>query len=80
MDKRTEAGSLRVPSQAHGEQLQLALDWGKEPWNGQSPRVLTTGYSLRKLTQAARQEAIVCAGFTDPHQWTLFLKGKTDGS
>jgi len=26
-----------------GEQLELALDWGKEPWSGRTPRSLTKG-------------------------------------
>jgi len=26
------------------EQYSLALDWGKEPWAGVSPRYLTKGY------------------------------------
>ena len=66
-----------------GEQLLLALDWGKEPWQGRTPR---------SLTKIARGTCVVdksevgwpsreaqCFG-TDPAQFTLFLKGKSDGT
>jgi len=60
------------------EQLTLCLDWGREPWSGQSPRMLTTHYSPRKLPEAARPEDQI--EWCDPAQYTLFLKGKSDGS
>ena len=60
------------------EQLLLELDWGREPWNGYSPRVLTTGYSVRINAKAARLEEI--ADRSDPAQLTFFLQGKSDGS
>ncbi len=34
---------IEVAAHAHGEQLKLELDWGREPWSGVSPRHLTRG-------------------------------------
>ncbi len=70
----------------NSEQLQLQMDWGREPWNGFRPRSLTRGWRLwktllrdadfrSKLPESARTDA---SG--DPAQLTLFLKGKSDGS
>ena len=61
-------------------QYSLALDWGKEPWQGRTPRSLTkvargtcvvdksdVGWASR---EAERFDA-------DPAQLTLFLQGKS---
>jgi len=56
------------------EQLQLALDWGREPWNGWSPRMLTTSRKKFKLPEPAREPNLPEA-VTDPHQLAIFLKG-----
>ena len=55
-------------------QLLLALDWGTEPWSGQSPRSLTKAGlrdvdKSRTLAQAARRDD--WAG--DPRQLTLWI-------
>ena len=64
----------------HGDQLSLDLDWGKEPWQGQSPRSLT-----KALVAAGGVDNFVvrCPSREaqrfdpDPAQFTLFLKGKS---
>ncbi len=56
------------------DQLELALDWGEEPWSGFSPRSLSRGY-LRDvdksdtLAEAARRIDL----FRDPHQLQLWV-------
>jgi len=66
-------------------QLSLALDWGREPWNGFCPRSLARcNSSLRivdnsdTLAEAARRVEI--GEPPDPAQLTLFLKGNPYGS
>ena len=63
----------------HGEQLQLDLDWGKEPWEGVSPRHLTRGSCVvdNSVVRCTSREAL---GMFDPAQLTLFLQGKSDGT
>jgi len=49
-DPRAGQASLSSDSEVNkvfGEQLELALEWGREPWKGQSPRVLTRGFRVR---------------------------------
>jgi len=53
----------------------MALEWGREPWDGRRPRVLTTGYSYRRFAKAARPEDKIYVA--DPAQFTFFLKGKS---
>jgi len=60
---------------ARGEQYSLALDWGKEPWSGQTPRSLTRGACVvdNSVVGSASREALRFD--PDPAQWTMFLKG-----
>ena len=37
-------------------QLELGLDWGREPWHGVSPRYLTKGSFFRIFSEAARED------------------------
>ncbi len=65
------------------EQLQLALDWGKEPWEGRAPRSLTR---IARGTCGVDNSEVGCPSREaqrfgpDPAQFTLFLKGKSDGT
>jgi len=66
-------------------QLELPLDWGREPWAGVRPRALTRG--VREKWSCAvdnfdveSESREATAIFTDAAQLTLFLKGKTDGA
>ncbi len=63
-----------------GEQLELDLDWGREPWYGVSPRYLTRGASVvdnSEISCASREAQRFGA---DPAQLTMFLKGTPNGS
>ena len=64
------------------QQLVLALDWGREPWGGVSPRHLTRGSCGvdNFLVRCPSREAIEDCAFRDPAQFTLFLQGKSDGT
>ncbi len=53
-----------------GDQLDLRLDWGPEPWNGFAPRALTRGFSALFL----RPEPPGHEVFFDPEQLELFPK------
>ena len=46
------------------EQLQLDLDWGREPWQGISPRYLTRAPLKRTLSKPATVDEI----YMDPAQ------------
>ena len=59
------------------EQLSLALDWGKTPWQGVSPRYLTKGFSAgcgvdNFVVRSASREADRFD--PDPAQMTMWLK------
>ena len=58
-------------------QYSLPLDWGREPWNGVSPRMLTTPYLNDKLPEAARPDDQI--DWCDPAQLIFFLQGKSNG-
>jgi len=66
--------------QQYLEQLQLALDWGREPWNGVSPRCLTKSVLKRTLPRPRGYNEILHAPFEDPEQIELRLKGGSNGS
>ena len=71
---RSEEGEAGQGVMLLVEQLELQLDWGKEPWSGRSPRSLTRGNNVDKSgvssgsREAGRFE-------TDPAQTLIFLKG-----
>jgi len=60
------------------EQLQLELKDARLriPWGGRSPRSLTKCGKLFKMPEPATG----VDGYPDPAQYTLFLKGASDGS
>jgi len=47
--------------------------WDKEPFRGQSPRVLTAGYALSILKPRAQKSM---SDFVDPEQYGLFITMK----
>jgi len=51
------------------EQLSLDLDWGREPWNGVSPRYLTSVDNSLRLSEPAT----VDDEFTDPAQLRFWV-------
>ena len=75
-----DVGEGHVVSNSHdSDQLELALEWGRQPWAGASPR---------SLTRVARGESCVVdksdvgcpsrealRSDPDPAQFTMFLKG-----
>ena len=56
-------------------QLALALDWGREPWDGRSPRSLTRG-SCGVDNSDVRCTSREAPDVGDPAQWLIFLEGK----
>jgi len=64
----------------HRDQLLLKLDWGIEPWDGVSPRYLTRGSCVVDNSDVECPRREPPAVFTDGAQYTLFLKGKSDGT
>jgi len=66
------------------EQLSLALDWGREPWAGKSPRTLTKGF--RVASCVVDNSVVGCPSReadrfgVDPAQLMFFLQGKSDGT
>jgi len=54
---------------ALGEQLELELDWGREPWQGRTPRSLCNVDKSVTLPKPARVDAF----FTDPAQLQLWV-------
>ncbi len=61
-------------------QLDLALDWGREPWGGRSPRSLTKGSCVVDNSEVGCPSREAQRIGPDPAQFTLFLKGKSDGT
>jgi len=67
-----------------GEQLTLALDWGREPWHGVSPRYLTK--LVLAGTCVVDKSEIGCPSreaqrfAPDPAQLTMFLQGTPNAS
>ena len=72
----------------HPDQLDLPLDWGREPWHGVSPRALAQANVAAKLlsfeaTCGVDKSEVGCPSREaqrigpDPAQFTLFLKGKS---
>ena len=64
------------------DQLILALDWGKEPWGGVSPRHLTRGSCVvdKSVVRCGSREATEILELVDPAQYAIFLKGSPNGS
>ena len=63
-----------------GEQLLLELDWRGEPWAGVSPRYLTKGSCSVDNFSVGCPSREAHGADADPAQFTLFLKGKSNGS
>ena len=63
-----------------GEQLELALDWGREPWGGRSPRALTRGSCVVDKSDVGCPSREAHRSGVDPAQYTLYLKGRSDGT
>jgi len=66
---------------APGEQYELLLDWGREPWAGRTPRSMTRGACVvdNSAVGWASREALRVVPV--PAQYTLFLQGNpSDGS
>jgi len=66
-------------------QYSLALDWGREPWAGVSPRYLTKGY--REGACIVDKSEVGCPsreaqrGVTDPAQLQISIHGvRQDGT
>ena len=65
-------------------QLELALDWGSEPWQGRTPRSLTK--VGRGASCVVDKSEVGCPSREahwirpDAAQLTFFLQGKSDGS
>jgi len=64
----------------HPEQLVLRLAWGREPWAGVSPRHLTRGSCVVDKSVVGCPSREADGQDADPAQFTLFLKGRSDGS
>ena len=58
-----------------GEQLLLELDWGREPWNGVSPRHLTRGSCVVDKSDVKSESREAGRFDVDPAQYMIFLKG-----
>jgi len=78
------AGHLQRVESLPPKQLVFELDWGKEPWEGRSPRSLTRGSCVvdNFSVLCPSREAHIASGrqVPDPHQLTLFLEGKSYGT
>jgi len=55
-------------------QLSFCLDWGREPWQGYAPRVLTTHEKGPRFSEPATVEE----NFTDPAQVEMWVRGPED--
>jgi len=64
-----------VSASRRGEQLELALEWGKEPWEGRSPRSLTRGSCVVDNSDVECESREAQRIAMDPAQWKIFLKG-----
>ncbi len=67
-------------SELTSDQLSLALDWGREPWEGYAPRYLTKGACVVDNSEVGCPSREAQRFGTDPAQLTLFLQGRSDGS
>jgi len=76
---RTARETTQLLMAMFGEQLEMDLEDVRVciPWDGQSPRMLTTGYKLRRFSEAARRKRLRAEALEvrSPLQWTLFLEG-----
>ncbi len=63
-----------------GEQLELALDWGREPWHGVSPRCLTRGSCVVENSGVGSASREALRFDADPAQFTMFLQGTPNGT
>ena len=79
----SRSGLVRVlVSHPDSDQLELDLDWGREPWHGCRPRSLTKGRLLRDVDNFRKMSegASRYGDYVDGAQLTLFLKGRSDGT
>ena len=67
----------KTASELHGEQLVLELDWGREPWEGVSPRHLARGSCGVDNFDVKSESGDANGSDVDPAQFTLFLEGKS---
>jgi len=78
-DSPTDAKQNTTPAQRRrqviGDQLEFDLDWGKEPWQGRSPRSLSKGACVvdNSVVGCPSREAQRFGPF--PAQFTLFVSG-----
>ena len=63
-----------------GEQLELPLDWGREPWGGRSPRVLTRGSCVVDKSAVRCRSREAQRSDADPAQYTMFLSSSRENS
>ena len=63
-------------------QLDLPLDWGREPWAGVSPRHLTRGSCVvdNFVVRCPSREATEVCELSDPAQFLIFLQGSPNGT
>ena len=73
-----------------GEQLELELDWGRQPWSGASPRALAQEIVEARIFRYVRtcgvdKSEVGCPSREalrfgpDPAQFTAYLKGNPNG-
>jgi len=58
-----------------GEQLELALDWGRTPWQGRTPRSLSRGAGVVDNSAVDCQSGDANRLVLEPAQFTLFVSG-----
>ena len=78
----TRSGRAKdLVSHPDSDQLELELDWGREPWNGYRPRALTKVSLLRYVDnfRTIGEGASRDARDVDGAQFMCFLKGISDG-
>jgi len=64
-----------------GDQLVLPLEWGREPWEGWSPRSLTAGACVVDNSVVGCPSREAQRYDPDPAQYTCYISdGATDGS
>jgi len=69
----------RRRSTRRGEQLELPLNWGAEPWEGRSPRSLSRGSCVIEKSVVESESGDATEDFTDAAQLTLFPEGNPYG-
>jgi len=57
------------------QQLELALEWGSEPWGGRTPRSMTRGACVVDKSEVSSASGDAKRVGPDPAQFTMFLKG-----